>query len=418
MTSFNLFNPYELCILQLDGTVQRKGLRNSPQEAGVMDKCYGDLLEGNLSELCDKMVPSQVTSRLVKQGVFKDYDVQMLDSIVTKRHKNEYIINSISERGFSALTKFLCALSSIDHAHSALAERIQPVRNRITWFSAMPAHAAAVVYALEKYAGAKFSGMKRVGRNKVLVGRRARIFPKEYDEKNTPALDLPERAKHAHKTEVCLLFPATPTPADAAESALESWFAEGLGLDADTVVMGGAYEGEAVGERGRAVVATRCSYGEEEARGGLTEVEFESLEAALSESLSNLDERPPWLEEFANAVPEVKFCKMCCQSPTGDETRSTETASRGEVMVTDSLPFLFYKLCRQHCPGKRSLLCQGGYATACATSDGERDLSPAQPLDPESTAALRSSCVLLEICKHYYYPENTDQRELEVDSDD
>jgi hypothetical protein len=204
-----------------------------------MKLVYRHLLEDNVARLCRDMDPSQVLGRLVNSGIFQKYDAEKVNHKVTTQEKTTCIIDTLMNMPFEALSEFLCVLASIDAKHYALASEMQPVNYRIAWFSPSPTQAAAAVYVLEKYAGARFSKMARCGDS--LVVRRARLFPKEFKgsddsaapaDDGSPLLDVAEVVSSSHQTELCLAFPVAN--ADTTD-ALGSWFGQDIVSDSEWV---------------------------------------------------------------------------------------------------------------------------------------------------------------------------------------
>lgn len=363
---------------------------------------YKDLLEANLVRLCEVVNPAQVLSRLLKSGIFKQYDVERVNHEVTSQEKTSLIIETLMDRSFEALSEFLCILASIDSSHYDLGREIQPVKHCVAWFTPSPAHAAAVVYALEEYAGAKFSKMARCGESKSLIVRRARVFPREFgkdedpdntimpndlDEDSLP-LDTQEIIKSSHQTEVCLVF---PTVNSDVSSVLESWFEEDLVGDADLILM----SGECTGRRGRrrAVIATEvCGgvAGGERVCAGMGTEDMKSLEGHLSQVLKKRKEQ--WVERECGVTdsgprPEVGFVRLSQQPSEASDL--TDEGADCALCTANSLAFKFYQLCQRKHPIQPSLFCQG------IPHDGTAGT--------ESTAAVACSCLLMEVCKFYYH---------------
>lgn len=371
------------------------------------------VLELHSEVLCKGMDPARVVSRLVKYGVFKQIDVELVDHEVSVQEKNLKIIDTLLERDFQGLSQFLRALMSIDHAHCQLAETLQPVQHRIVWFAPSPTHAASVVYTLERHAGAKFSGMERAGPDKSLVLRRARVFTEEYDredfdptseqereeeeEEGQVPVDVGEVVRWSHRTEVCLFFPASscaPLP------ALKGLFAarEGLMASANLLLMGMTQE-----EGGRKREGTRVqiamevsSAGERSGAGLLAGDKLEALKDSLSRSLKvPSQEVGVWLEEERDSTDgkvELDFCTLT----NTDMDTSTENGSSSIAFTDDPLVQEFSSLCREKCPGKANLLCR---SVVCKEEEGE--LAPVK-LGLESRAAVTCSCVLMEVSRHLH----------------
>ena len=369
-----------------------------------MKQEYENLMNRHLEALCSRMNMAAVLSRLVKSGMFTQDDLERVEHETTMQDKNTLIVDILAtERDFDALSEFLRVLASIDHTHYDLATELQPVRHRIAWFAPSPTHAAAVVHALEKYAGARFSKMSREGERKSLVVRRARVFPKEFDPKEQKdVLDVQEVVKSSHQTEVCLAFPATQTDVSG---TLRSWFGEGLAAGADLVLMSSVC-GDMVGGRGeRAVVVTEAQSGRgERVCAGIDGEGMESLKTQLSRSLA-AGEGEEWMAKECGASdsgkPRVEFRVLSQHLPAEEEAAPKLALTGSCCSIKDTLPFLFYSLSQQHCPGQCSLLCVG----IPPSVSGE--------VGSESTAAVACSCFLMEICRHFFPPLDP----ISVDSD-
>lgn len=382
-----------------------------------MKGVYRILLDTHNEALCKGMDPAKVANRLAKSGVFRLFDLEHVNSKIATQEKNEEIISRLQNRSFKDLSVFLCVLTSIDHAHYELALQLQPVTRRILVFSPSPSHAAAVVYVMEKYAGAKFSKMERVGTEKALVLRRARVFPRELNTEDIPLtqrLREKERALFSHRTELSLVFPAYHTPGDAT-SALESLFSEGLVSSADVVLMSavcGRREG------GGTVIATQVCCTE------TAEAKPRSLETHLSQALSKQSNERTWRDEVA---VELEFGLSCRQPLIRDSNElpnldsneppnldgTGDTSNSAAFTLEDPLSLGFSALCRDQCPGKCStLLCCGllpHEAEPTATAEVSLASGGAEPerLGSESVAALTSSGVLKETCE--YFDKQLDQ---------
>lgn len=358
------------------------------------------VVERNLDCLCRDMNPISVLSRLMKSKIFKQYDSERVNHEVTTQEKTMLIMETLMEMDFSVLSKFLSILASIDSTHYDLARTIQPVENHIAWFTPSPAHAAAVVYTLEKYAGAKFSKMARCGEGKSLVVRRGRVFPREFEENrervfgDLPVVDTEKMVMQSHRNEVSLVF---PTAGSDVPSALENWFGAGLVGNAKLILMSGVSRWEGAGRR-MAVIATGVSgsvAGGERACAGVSDDEVKSLERHLSHTIT--EDTEDWVEEEGSSCdggkPEVGFVDLPQQPPNGESEGDPVHGDSEHVMSTADCPaFKFYDLCKRKCPDQRSLLCQGVIPDPahCRTIAGS-----------ESTAAIACSCVLMEVCKFY-----------------
>lgn len=387
-----------------------------------MQQGYRKLLDDNLVHFCESMNPTKVVSRLVTRGILKKYDAETINHEVTTQNKNAKIIDTLQNRDFNSLSEFLRTLTSIDHNHSELAEKLQPVQHRITWFAPSPTQAAAVVYVLETYADAKFSRMERTGERKSLVVRRARIFPKEFTKEDYEShtglpIDVDEVVRLSHKIEVCLVFPASHTASDTL-FALESCFAgEELVSCADMLLMSGAYESH-VGERRRAMIATEvCGMDKgESVCAGMMEDELHSLKTTLLQTLTKIsDEKGGWIRKeghYADDKPELVFRRQQQLSTVNSDTTTpnldiAEDATGATVFTSDPQAFRFYSLCEDKCPGKQSLMCYGVFCHE--DSDKMGAVSPGATLEgcvvgpgAESTAAVTSSCILMEVCRECF----------------
>lgn len=344
-----------------------------------------------MADFCKNMHPDKVVSRLAKAGVFRRYELETIDSKTTTQAKVTQVIEFLQNRDFDGLSEFLRILASVDQAHYQLAQQLQPVRHRVAWFAPSPAHAAAVVYALERYAGAKFSSMVRGGEDKSLVMRRARIFPREFAADRQPKTEVPVDVQHevtwSHKTEVCLAFPASHLPCDVLP-ALEKFFAEGgVVTDADMVVTSVVVETESDSceeeEERSVIVATEVC---DEASGEKACAGVEEARLSFLRSLSGKG-TGDWIEKERTKL-EIDFKPLLCQSQDSKApiTPITGTATTSPCISTSSpVPYRFYQLCQEKFPEKSSLLCH----------------CPA-----ESRAAVTTTCVLMEVCKHFYNNES------------
>lgn len=356
---------------------------------------YRRLLDANMAALCEGMDHAKVVSRLAKSGLFGKFELEKISHKDTTQDKNMQVVEYLQDRDFGGLSEFLRTLASIDHAHYKLAEKLQPVEHRIAWFAPSPAHAASVVYALEEYAGAKFSRMERGGANKSLVIRRARIFPREFDREQQPRTEVPldseKMVTFSHKTEVCLIFPASHVPSDILP-ALESFFAaDELISNVDMFLTGVT---DVVG-RGRVVLATEvCNVvGGERVSAGVKEDKLKSLETCLKSLEQGTEE---WIKKEQDGVAlklDVSFNTLCQLTKGSEETLDAATSV---IFISDPMAYRFYELCQARCPEKGSLLC---HSALCQEEEGELAVVG---LGVETRAAVTSSCVLMEVCRHLY----------------
>lgn len=373
-----------------------------------MKGVYRILLDTHNEALCKGMDPAKVANRLVKSGVFRLFDLEHVNSKIATQEKNEEIISRLQNRSFKDLSVFLCVLTSIDYAHYELALQLQPVTRHILVFSPSSSHAAAMVYVMEKYAGAKFSKMERVGTEKALVLRRARVFPRELNTEDIPLaqrLRDKERALSSHRTELSLVFPAYHAPGDAT-SALESLFSEGLVSSADVVLMSVVCGRR---ERGGAVIATQVCCTE------TAEAKPRSLETHLSHALSEQSSERTWRDEVAVdlefGVSWQPLIRDSNEPPNLDS--AGDTSNSAAFTLEDPLSLGFSALCRDQCPGKCStLLCCGllpheAEPTATAEVSLASGGAELDRLGSESIAALTSSGVLKETCE--YFDKQLDQ---------
>lgn len=362
---------------------------------------YRDLLEGKMALLCERMDPAKVLSRLKKSGVFQKYDVERVDHQTTTQDKVTLILEIMMERSFEDLSQFLCILASIDYD---LAILVQPVNYHIAWFVPSPAHAAAVVYVLEKYAGAKFTKITRCG--EMLAVRRARVFPREFEKDEEPddpvlpdedslPVDAEEAVALSHQTEVCLVFPTANTDVSV---ALETWFGGDSVTDAQLVLMGGIGAGTPARGRKGVIVTEVCTGGERVCAGVK---DLKPLDSHLSSVLE--DGREEWIKKecgSAECKPQVEFVTIPEQpSPEENGEGSDQRGGSDHVPSTaKSLAFNFYQLCQLKCPTQPSLLCQG----ILPPDPGTHPPDPAREMRAaESTAAVNCSCYLMEVCRFY-----------------
>ena len=360
---------------------------------------YRDLLEGYLECLCKRMDPEKVLSRLKKSGVFQKYDEERVNHKITTQDKVSLIMEILMERSFEDLSKFLCILASIDSDHCDLALMVQPVNYRVAWFVPSPAHAAAVVYVLEKYAGAKFTKITRCG--EMLAMRRARVFPREFgkdeepddqvmpDEDSLP-VDVEAIVTSSHQTEVCLFF---PTANSDVLVALETWFGEGLVTGSQLLLMSDIGGGPGAGRGRKGVIVTEVCTDGERVHAGVEDLK--SLEDHLSRVLMEGGHewmKEEWMKEECGSKcePQVGFAKL--PSEEGTDGDGSDQGAGPVPSAADSLAFKFYQLCQLKCPTQPSLLCQG--------------IPPLLPagevtLGTKSAAAVTCSCFLLEVCRFY-----------------
>ena len=371
---------------------------------------YRGLIELNFTTLC-AMDPHKVMNQLVRMRAMKVEDRERMESKKTTKEKNLYILDVLLESPFIALSKFLRVLNSIDHTHLELAELIQPVGYRIVWFTPDPAHAAAVVYALEKYDNAIFSKMQRIGSSESLVARRARVFVKEYSKEKLKELseklvNVQDVVKRSHEVEVCLLFPVSLEVSDIS-SALEACFEEDVSSDADLVIMSGTLSkegGRSLDERRAMVIAPEAAYDEEIE--SVTSVralptELKTLETSLLQTLKG---SPTWSQkELTSSGPLVEFACLGPQTAAKSSRElpvldcAEDALDKTYNIISDPLASHFYSLCQDKRPGKSSLVCKG----VLSSKEEAGDLSQSQ-VKTDSTVAVFSSCILMEICKHYY----------------
>lgn len=392
-----------------------------------MKSHYRKVLESHCDELCKGMDPVAVMDGLRKRGVFKKYDWEEVENVVTTQNKNLMILEKVGEGDFNTLSEFLRVLTSIGKSHHHLAKLIQPVQHCIAWFTPSPAHAAEVVHTLQEYASAKFSKMERSGEGKSLVTRRARIFPKDYtDDPKTPE----EEVSLSHGTEVCLVFPASSHSVADVSHAMESWFAgEGLVGGADLVLMstGGGGDGRGV------VIATQvCGEGERMAA-GIPEVELRSLETHLAHLLVEGKGVGDWVDKECTGVrPAVEF-HVLSQHSEEEENNADSVPLTGESCAT--LALKFYGLCKENYPNKRSVFCQPNTPTGAgdgllgvesttggaeSTATGGVESTATGGVESTATGGAESAatggaaicvtscCVLMEICRHYCYTPPTE----------
>ena len=364
-----------------------------------------------MNALC-AMDPGKVMKGLAScdPPLFKRDHLEEIRHNKTTDQKNMKLVETLMYRDFKGLSEFLRTLTSIDHAHYKLSLELQPLKHRIGWFAPSPAHAAAVVYVLEEYADAKFSRMERGGGdNKSLVIRRARIFPDEFTpeekERSEVPIDAMERVKWSHTTEVCLVFPASNIDS---MTALEKFLEDKKLTSELDLILTSVVEVKGQGSRekgGEAVLAEevlcdtgRVSSGVEKAK------KLESLKTYLNTFSPHGPEH--WLErekEIIGTKPDISFNTLeQCSSEISD-SNSTDDASANTsstILVRDPIAYRFYELCGAKCPGKASLLCYS------AVRREEEGALATVSLRAESRAAVTSSCVLMEVCRHFTVHES------------
>lgn len=350
---------------------------------------YQKLLDGVLTDLCEKMDTVKVTSELLKDPYFDKTDLETVMHPPTTRDKNSTLVDVLQGKDFDILSEFLRSLSSIDKTHLALAEAIQPVRFRILWFSINPAHAAAVVHTLKEYARASFSRMQRIGKDSSLILRRSRVFKKEYSKEEL-VKDTQESERYSHEVEVCLVFPSSQNDPIA---SLETCFKEKLISQPDVLVMGGVCE--VGGESGLSLVVSKAT----NAKGVCVKPTGYNL--AFSDFSQIRDARSSCIDQKRDRLCDhLESLHVESYSMQALECSSSESSP-----AFDPDTFKFYSLCQDYFPESRSLVCKGSMPSLA--SDCARELEGVAPVGAcgqmvESAAMVTSTCALMNIINYYY----------------
>jgi len=328
-------------------------------------------LDSHLTELCQKMEPEKVAREMLKGNSFTISDwEEVTHPTTTTTDKNEKLVNLVQRKEINGLTNFIRSLTSIDDNHMALAEKILPVRYRVLWLSTSPAHAASVVQALEEGGNAAFSKMERIGKDKLLIIRRARVFRKEYSDselKKTSEIVSKKMIENCHDCEVCLVFPATYRQ-DLAFT-LEAVFRERL-IQPSLVVLGKVCDLDLEGS------CTKEKDG------------YAITKAITLENSKELKSGPNAVLPEVKDVPHIKLGIM--QSKSFRKAQDTEALEGPQVVVDfDTTVLNFYTMCGEYVSDVPSLACVVPPTPSAATG-------------PDSDAALIISRKLKEIIQLYY----------------
>ena len=327
-------------------------------------------LDRSLQDLCGKMKPEKVGTEMLKGQCFSFSDWEVVTGQSTADQKNEKLVDIIQGKELDGLTNFIRSLTSIDDDHRALAEKVLPVRYRVLWLSTSPAHAACVVHALEENGNAAFSKMERIGEDKMLIVRRARVFRKEYSNSELKeAGDIRSKGmvENCHDCEVCLVFPATYRQ-DLAIT-LEAVFKEKL-IEPNLVVLGKV-----------------CDL---DLEGGCTKEKdgYAVTEVIALDNSKVLRSGPNTVLPEVKTIPHVKLGIM--QSKSFRKAQDTEAPEGPQVVLDfDTTVLNFYTMCGEYVSGVPSL--------ACVVPP-----TPSAAPGPDSDAALSNSRKLKQIVQLYY----------------
>ena len=325
-----------------------------------------------MDRLCQEMVPEKVANEMLKSKSFTKSDYEEVLHPRTSLLKSQKLLDLLQKKELNALTEFLRSLSSIDEKHRALAEIVQPVKYRVLWLSTSPSQAAAVVHIIEKSGDAAFSKMERVGKDKMLILRRARVFRTEYTttklkKMETKAMEL---VKCCHEVEVCLLFPRVfPSSSQNVAKLFEAVFEERLFPDVKLLCLGKLCDLDQDGGNSYVVsdVVTIDKGKELRAQPTLSPPELSTISDISSRDINH-----------------VSVGVM--QGKPYQKSQETEEASAGDlepVLDFDSMVLTFYIMCRHYYTPAASLAC----ITATPTSSG----------GSESEAAVKNSKTLMNI---------------------
>ena len=341
-------------------------------------KYHKDHLNALMDRLCQEMVPEKVANEMLKSKSFTKSDYEEVLHPPTSLLKNQKLLNLLQTKELNALTEFLRSLSSIDEKHRALAETVQPVKYRVLWLSTSPSQAAAVVHILERSGDASFSKMERVGKDKMLILRRARVFRTEYTptklkKMETKAMEL---VKCCHEVEVCLLFPRVfPSSSQNVAKLFEAVFKERLFPDVKLLCLGKLCDLDQDGGNSYVVsdVVTIDMGKELRAQPTLSPPELSTIRDISSRDINR-----------------VSVGVM--QGKPYQKSQEAEEASAGDlepvILDFDSMVLNFYVMCHRYTPAAASLAC----IAATPTSSGSS----------ESEAAVKNSRALLDIVRCLY----------------
>ena len=352
------------------------------------------LVDDNEAELVS-MDAGKMLTQLMRRGILDHEDYQVVNSRPTSKGKNTEILQQVKKRGPTAFDIFFQALNSIDERHVSFAEKLQPVRHRVLWFTSSPKHAAAVSYALEKYAHNTLSMTEGRKSQRSYLLRRGRIFKRDISSKarklNCDAVRL------AQDIELYLAFPISER-GDTPRKALRGVF-EALGAKMDVAIMSGVCVGvrnESTGEDlgvrgGEVVLATEAITVE----GGRRELELplSSALAAAKTHLSQLPEKKPlWFKEAEEHLANIPNREHPRLVPHYDSIRQTTDAAAQQprALASDVDTFPFYDLCTQYLGVEKPWFsCKGAISYAMLNN-----MDPTQ----ESSCALVSSFFAMEAC--------------------
>lgn len=312
------------------------------------------LLETKEAELTT-MNPDKVLTQLMRSGIFTHEDCEVVNSQNTTSQKNGKIIHQVKQRGPEAFDVFFQSLNSIDEHHIELAEKLQPVRHRILWFTSSPRDAAAVAFSLKTYDDTYLSSTRRWNSQSNYLLRRGRIFKRDLSSKTAREKDL-DMVLLAQDAEVYLAFPISER-GDTPRRALEEVFAD-LGAKMDVAVMSGVCVGvrgdseRELGVRGgEVVIATEAV----KADGGRIELPLSSALMEAKTHLSQLSEKDPppkWFKNAKERLAEIPNREHPTLVPHLDTIRHDQATPPEthlpRALAIDSYTFPFYDLCTRH----------------------------------------------------------------------
>ena len=366
-----------------------------------------------MEDLGDKMDPEKVVNELWGCELLHKSDKEGVMCLDKTFQKNQKLVDIIQSRNFKTFSKFLHILCSIDEKHLALAEELQPVRFRILWFSFNQLQAAAVVHTLERYAGAAFTRMQRIGEGGSLILRRGRVFIKEHSKEELKRDPHKRLERYSHDVEVSLVFPSFwSDPISSLESCLkQQLFSQQL----DMLVMGGVCEGS--GEDGQGVVITKATQLK-----GVVEVCAKPMGIDLiSSDFSHIvDVESSWINNsLCNRLGNLQITPCPMDSRSGKEAQFSSDQQDASMcgcseanVVFDPTVFNFYGLCREYFPKARSVVCLGSLPRVAAASP----CRPTQEVEGivgygrgVELAAMTSARALMNIIHYYYTQANMDE---------
>lgn len=381
----------------------------SEESEGEIDECsflaeHRDLLTENLVPLCDKMEPLKVVTQLRKQGVFQQYDREIVLGYTTSRERNEKIFDLLYTRGPEAFDKFINCLKSINSQHSKLAYTLQPVRYRILWFASSPSQAAAVVYVLEKYGKAKFLDITNRTVDSKYIVRRATIFQRVIKSSDDGVVDNLDDVKYANEVEVCLVFPICSKD-EFVNHAMSASF-EHVCPEADVVVMSGVCVGVrgGVAKEGDLVFVDRATQppsSEVSPCSDFIKIARERIQRLFTDHTN----QPIWMKELysipaASSHAERAHLKMPHFETVGTSSSILET-QHPKLDCVDDPPYSlgrdidthnFFSLCQSSLiQGKPQFVCKGVLGVGECVRDCDTDVA--------MSCTVRSSCVLMEVCR-------------------